>query len=53
MIAHQPLGIVKTYVVYAYLDEKRRGFGKWEERLSDILLQRDYRSTSNVVALHG
>jgi len=51
MIAHAPPGIIGTYVVYKYLDEKRRGFAAWHERLSEILSAAPS-GGSNVVALH-
>jgi hypothetical protein len=37
MIAHAPPGIIKNYVRYKYLEEKRRGFAAWHERLREIL----------------
>jgi hypothetical protein len=30
MIAHAQPGLKKTYDRYAYVEEKRRGFGLWE-----------------------
>jgi hypothetical protein len=49
MIAHAQPGLKKTYDRYAYVEEKRRGFGLWEQHLLGILQH----PTGNVVALHG
>ncbi|MCC8949207.1 tyrosine-type recombinase/integrase [Bradyrhizobium sp. Arg62] len=48
MIAHAQPGLKKTYDRYAYIEEKRRGFGLWEAHLRGILQQLD-----KVVALRG
>jgi hypothetical protein len=46
MIVNAPPGIIGTYVVYQYVEEKRRGFEVWQSQLARILQPR-----SNVVAL--
>jgi integrase len=51
MIAHAPPGIIENYVRYKYLEEKRRGFAAWHERLREILAASP--PTSNVVPLRG
>jgi hypothetical protein len=37
MIAHAQPGLHRIYNLYDYLDEKRRGFALWEQRLQGIL----------------
>jgi len=49
MIAHAQPGLKKTYDRYAYVEEKRRGFGLWEAHLRGIVQHQ----SSNVVPLRG
>ena len=37
MIAHAAPGLHQVYDQHRYLDEKRRGFELWEQRLAEIL----------------
>ncbi|MGY4174958.1 hypothetical protein ACVIHH_000249 [Bradyrhizobium sp. USDA 4518] len=51
MVAHAPPPLIRNYVVYSYIDEKKRGFQVWHQRLDRIL--RQLPEPTNVVALHG
>jgi len=49
IINHAPRGLARVYNQYGYLDEKREGLEKWDDRLRSILEPRP----ENVVALRA
>ena len=50
MIAHAAPGLHRVYDKYEYLDEKRRGFGLWEQRLRGILTPKPPAEIANIEA---